>query len=181
MTVARITGRSHAIRTQKKEECTRRPPLKGESPLLGMLMQPPPRQTSRPFLIPTRAREREAMDALIITDQPLVAIGLRTALTSSLPVRRVVIDRSHVIGEAPPAEGYNLVLLDLDVRRSERIATLEQLRRRHPRATIAALTASPDSDEAEAAGRAGAVAYLSKTAALEELRENLTRAIAVQQ
>lgn len=121
------------------------------------------------------------MEALIITDQPLVAIGLRTALTSSLPVRRVVIDRSHVVSEAPPAQGYSVVLLDLDVRRTERIATLEQLRRRHPRATIAALTASPDSDEAEAASRAGAAAYLSKTAALDELRANLTRAITLQE
>ena len=117
------------------------------------------------------------MQALIITDQPFVAIGLRNVLTANLPVRRIVIDRSHVVSEPAPEDGYGLVLLDLDVRRSNRIETLQQVRRRHPSAALAALTAAPSHDEAEEATRAGATAYLSKSAALEVIGDELSRVI----
>ena len=106
------------------------------------------------------------MQALIITDQPLVAIGLQTALASSLPVDKVVVDASRAI-EEPRTAG--------------RVGALQQLRRRHPSATLAALTAAPSDDEAQAAQQVGASAYLPKSLPLEALSSALCAAMTTHQ
>lgn len=121
------------------------------------------------------------MQALIITDQPLVAIGLQTALASSLPVDKVVVDASRAIEEPRTDMGFELVLLDLDVRRAGRVGALQQLRRRHPSATLAALTAAPSDDEAQAAQQVGASAYLPKSLPLEALSSALCAAMTTHQ
>ena len=121
------------------------------------------------------------MQALIITDQPLVAIGLKTALTSGLPVDQVVVDASRALEKRQAEADFELVLLDLDVRRAGRVSALQQLRRQHPGATLAALTAVPSDDEAQAARQVGASAYLPKSLPLEALSSALSSAVTTHQ
>jgi DNA-binding NarL/FixJ family response regulator len=118
------------------------------------------------------------VQVLIVSDQPLVAIGLQLELLSVEPRAGVTV----VDNWGPLCAGGGLVeeavviLADLDVQQGERRALVDCLREIGQFRTVLALTALPSPAERERL--AGVCAgYLSKASAASELRDALRLAL----
>jgi len=102
---------------------------------------------------------------LIVTDQPLVGLGVQAALASPQGARAQVAHPA-LVGQCCGA--FDLVLLDLEARGAAKHAA--QLRRLHAESPLVLLAARPDST---VAARLGAQACLSKTLRMAELSRAL--------
>lgn len=112
-----------------------------------------------------------AVQVLIVTDQPLVALGLRHVITAVDPDTRT--ETAESLAEALAmrerlAEPI-LLVVDLDTRVSDREAlVMELIELAHARAVLA-LTGEPDEDEARRL-RFAKAGYARKDTAVEGLR-----------
>jgi DNA-binding NarL/FixJ family response regulator len=82
--------------------------------------------------------------ALVITDQPLVALGMQAALR---PVEGITgVDVAHPGSPPEPGSGaYRLLVADLDAY-GACWTVAQRLRQRHPEAALVALTSGPSPD-----------------------------------
>jgi len=143
------------------------PTLSGESLALGIVNGRVRRHTGS---AEQQARTTTTpMQILIITDEPLTAIGLQNTLAAGIPGRHMTVHRSSDLAAPNGLSKYGLVLLDLETRRAARLDALSVLRRRHPSAAVAVVTGAPCDQEAQTAAHLGARAYLSKSSSLDQL------------
>lgn len=114
---------------------------------------------------------------VIVEDHPLTRLGLVTALGQEPGI--------EVVGEAADAEAAlrlveqqrpEVILLDLRVPGADGMWLASHLHRRHPASTLIILTTFDDPATRAAARRAGAWAFLPKTAPPERVRATVLAA-----
>lgn len=118
------------------------------------------------------------MRVLLVDDHAIVRRGLRELLTEDLP--DVEIDEAATGEEAlslAREQPYGLVILDINMPRRGGLDALKQLRERWPRLPVVILSHYAEEEYAIRALRAGASAYLTKSAAPEELIRAVRKAL----
>lgn len=118
------------------------------------------------------------VQVLIVSDQPLVAIGLQLELLSVEPRACVtVVDNwGRLCAGGGLVEEAVVILADLDVQQGERRALVDRLCEIGRFGTVLALTARPSHAERERLSGACA-GYLSKASTASELRDALRQAL----
>jgi DNA-binding NarL/FixJ family response regulator len=116
------------------------------------------------------AAARERTRVVVVDDQALVRLGLRTILLAA--------DDLEVVGEAADGEEAlrvcaaaqpQIVLMDVRMPRLDGLAALRELRRRDPTIRVLVLTTYPEDHLVREAVQAGASGYLLKEVQGEEL------------
>ena len=107
---------------------------------------------------------------LIVDDHAVVRQGLRFLLAQETDI--------DVVGESPDGAhaladvrhlNPDVLLLDLMIPPPDGLTVLEAVNRDHPDVGVVVLTSSPDDEHVVQALRRGALAYLTKTARVEEI------------
>jgi DNA-binding NarL/FixJ family response regulator len=118
---------------------------------------------------------------LIADDQRVVREGLAT-IVDGFPGTEVVAtagdggEALRLVAEHAP----DVVLMDLRMPRLDGVEATRQIRRQHPAVQVVVLTTYADDDSVLAALSAGAVGYLTKDAARDDIRRALEAAVAGQ-
>src|SRR5690242_4369728 len=116
---------------------------------------------------------------LIVDDHPLYRDALGALAHSVLPGDEVTAVTSVEEGlRAFDSGGPQLVLLDFSLRGVSGPSAVTAIRKRFPDAIVLVVSASEDRKQADAALRAGALAFISKASSMEEMRLVLQRALA---
>ncbi len=114
---------------------------------------------------------------LIIDDEPIIGkrlkqafgkLGLEAASFTS------PLDALRAMAEQP----FDLVITDLKMEGLDGLETLRRVRALNRRAKVIIITGYPDPETAQAASREGAFAFLVKPFRLEELKAEVSRALA---
>ena len=114
---------------------------------------------------------------LICDDQVVVREGLR-AILSTAPGIQVVGEASdgaealELVSQTQPA----VVLMDLKMPGMNGVQATRAIRERHPQVQVVALTSFQETDWVQDALRAGAIGYLLKDVAMDELAEAIRSA-----
>jgi DNA-binding NarL/FixJ family response regulator len=107
---------------------------------------------------------------LVVDDHPVLRAGLAQLLEQADGVELTGLATDGAEGvELALAGGPDVVLMDLEMPDMDGIATTAELRRRHPAAAVVVLTSFADRERILAALDAGAIGYLLKDAAPDEL------------
>jgi len=123
---------------------------------------------------------REPVKVVIVDDHPVFRDGLRRCLESSRSLKVLAaVGGADELWKALRTHGRpQIVLMDVEMPGEGGIALTQQLHDRHPDVRVLMLTAFSDSERVFAALKAGAVGYLLKNIAPEELRRTVGRAAA---
>jgi NarL family two-component system response regulator LiaR len=114
--------------------------------------------------------EEEPTRIMVVDDHPVVRNGIVFSL-SACPDLAVVAQAGsgeealQLIGNVRP----NVVLMDLRMPGMGGVAAIQAIREAHPETQVLALTSFPEGALVEAALQAGAIGYLLKDVAIEEL------------
>ncbi len=119
------------------------------------------------------------MDILIVDDDKALLGVLRSVLESEGHRVEVVPSAYDALGRLEDTH-YDLVLVDLKMRRMNGLELLEHERLRHRGTRMVIMTAYPTVESAVQAMRQGAFDYLVKPFKLAELRAVVQRAAAAQ-
>ena len=120
---------------------------------------------TEPALTDTRAPAREQIKVLIADDHPLIIAGIRRTIEH--------VEDMTVVGEARTGSELmelvhrrvpDVVLMDLKMPGVAGVEAIETIRRQWPRVTLVVLSACDDRPVIDAALRAGASAYVLKSA-----------------
>lgn len=107
---------------------------------------------------------------LLVDDHPVVRQGIRTILTDRLP--------DAIVGEAPTAESalqqvagndWDVVVADISLPGMSGLDLIKELQRARPRVPAIVLSMHPAAQFARRALKAGAIGYLTKDTAPDEL------------
>lgn len=107
----------------------------------------------------------------VVDDHSLVREGLRSVFARTEDIRMVedYSDGDELIGARPSRRRIDVIVLDISMARSDGISVLNQLRSRDGAPPVLILTLHPETSHAEAAIRAGARGYLTKSAPNEQV------------
>ncbi len=107
---------------------------------------------------------------LVLTDQPLVALGLSKVVKEVEPSGHVhhVVSTPHLMDRHDAR--WDLLVVDLDTKGSRRLSLVKRLLWLLPKASVIALSSAPRSNEVDVAQAMG-VAYLDKSSPTETLRQ----------
>ena len=114
---------------------------------------------------------------LIVDDHPLYRDALALLITSLLPEHDVLAAES--VEEALRLSGADtapqLIILDFGLRGISGSAAITEMNKRFPEALLLVISASEDRQQASAALRAGAVAFVSKGTPMEQMKQIILR------
>lgn len=121
---------------------------------------------------------REKPKVLIVDDHPVLREGLRQLLEASKTLRVVAaVGDGEEMWKAIEKHGKpNVVLMDVEIPGQDGIALTATLHERAPEVRVVMLSAFSDSERIFSALKAGAVGYLLKNVAPDELRATVERA-----
>jgi DNA-binding NarL/FixJ family response regulator len=116
---------------------------------------------------------------LLVDDHGLVRHGLQLLIQETSPSLRVQLADSlaQALQVLRTAGRFDLVLLDLTLGDIHGMAGLLRLREQHPYVPVVIVSAQDDRDTVLAALDAGAMGFISKSAAPAELRQALNRVL----
>ena len=123
-----------------------------------------------------RRNQTKRTQVLVVDDHPLVRRGLRETINADAGFM--------VCGEAEDREGAlaaiaakppDLVIVDLELKGSNGLELIKEIRARHPETLILVLSVHDEAVFAERTVRAGASGYLSKQEAAEKVIDALRR------
>lgn len=116
---------------------------------------------------------------LLVDDHGLVRHGLQLLIQETLPALRVQLADSlaQALAVLGTERRFDLVLLDLTLGDIHGMAGLIRLREQHPYVPVVIVSAQDDRDTVLAALDAGAMGFISKSAAPAELRLALNRVL----
>ncbi len=115
---------------------------------------------------------------MLVDDHFMVRYGLRTYLS--------LLNDMEFCGEAASGEEAlqvfdevkpDVVLMDLSMPGMDGVATIAELKRRHPNVRVVALTSFVDQELVQKAVRAGAIGYLMKHATMAQLTDAIRQAV----
>jgi DNA-binding NarL/FixJ family response regulator len=106
---------------------------------------------------------------LIVDDHEVVRRGIRQVLAEAFPGARFGEARSSELALAELSNGWDLLLLDINIPGRNGLELLEEVRRRWPSLPVLMVSAYPEEEFAIRCFRLGAAGYLSKDRASDEL------------
>ena len=116
---------------------------------------------------------------LIADDHEVVRRGLKDLLADEFKDLKVGEARdSREVLAAADKQGWDVVLLDINMPGRSGLETLEDLKRLHPKLPVLMLSAFPEEDYALRSLKLGASGYLTKQSASEELLAAIKKALA---
>jgi len=116
---------------------------------------------------------------LIADDHEVVRRGLKDLLADEFKDLKVGEARnSQEVMAAANKQGWDVVLLDINMPGRSGLETLEDLKRLHPKLPVLMLSAFPEEDYALRSLKLGASGYLTKQSASEELLAAIKKALA---
>lgn len=117
---------------------------------------------------------------LLVDDHGLVRHGLQLLIQESLPGTQVALagTLAEALATLDSAGRFDLVLLDLTLADVHGMAGLVKLRETFPYVPVVVVSAQDDRETVLAALNAGAMGFISKAAAPEELRTALRQVLA---
>ncbi len=123
---------------------------------------------------------REAIKVLIVDDHPVFRDGLRQCLEARKGLRVVAaVGGGEEMWKAMRIHGRpDIVLMDIEMSGDSGIELARALREKLPNVRVVMLTAFSDSERVFSALKAGAVGYLLKNVAPDEIRATVERAAA---
>ncbi len=120
-----------------------------------------------------------AKKILLVDDHPAVSQRIGELLATATPEVELVAASSGEQGLAlATEETFDLVLLDLRLPGCGGIDVLKELRTRRPRLPVIIISSLPESPYATLARRAGARAFVTKSALVQELAPAIRSALA---
>ncbi len=102
--------------------------------------------------------------------------GLREILSEQADFELVDCDPNQDVLEIIEAREPDVLLLDIDYPSLNGLDMIQEIVRSYPAIRVIMLSSNPDDDELFQVTKSGAVAYLDKNAAVEELTETIRRA-----
>jgi DNA-binding NarL/FixJ family response regulator len=112
---------------------------------------------------------------LLVDDHPVVRKGMKCILTDGLPGVTVAEAGSGDEALAQLDQGYDVVVLDLNMPGRSGIDLLVELKHRHPKLAVLIMSLYGEEQFAVRALKAGAAGYLSKAAAPEHLVQAIVK------
>jgi DNA-binding NarL/FixJ family response regulator len=121
---------------------------------------------------------RDKIKVLIVDDHPVFRDGLRQCLEARKTLRVIAaVGGGEEMWKALRLHGCpHIVLMDVEMPHESGIALTQQLHERCPDARVVMLTAFSDAERVVAALKAGAVGYLLKNVAPDDIRATVERA-----
>jgi len=123
---------------------------------------------------------RERIKVLIVDDHPVFRDGLRQCLEARKELHLLAaVGGGEEMWKAIRSQGRpHVVLMDIEMPGAGGIELTKALREKHPEVRVVMLTAFSDVERVFAALKAGAVGYLLKNVAPDEIRMTVERAAA---
>ena len=125
-------------------------------------------------------KEQQRIRVLVADDHPAMAEGLRTVLEPEFDVIATVGD-GHALVAAVTTLSPDVIVTDIAMPGLDGIAAAGAILRRHPRARIVFVTVHNDADIVQKGLAAGALGYVLKLTAAEELVPAIHAALQGQQ
>ena len=123
---------------------------------------------------------RDAVKVMIVDDHPVFREGLRQCLEARKDIRVVAaVGGGEEVWKAIRAQGLpQIVLMDVEMPGKSGIELTKELHEKYPELRVVMLTAFSDSERVFSALKAGAVGYLLKNVAPDEIRATVHRVAA---
>jgi two-component system, NarL family, invasion response regulator UvrY len=119
------------------------------------------------------------MKVLIADDHEVLRRGLKDILADEFPKLRVTEARNAQEAlEAARQQSWDLALLDIKMPGRSGLEVLEELKRLHPKMPVVIISAFPEEEYALRAFKLGALGYVSKEGASDELLAAVRKALA---